>query len=233
MHEPLLFTAALPARTTCLGLPLRPYSIGHELHLWRDQNVLLFNEDTPNQFPALLSAVLICCHSWQELQRLTDDPLLRFKLWIWRRRIAWTGRKWAGKSARRNRGSSPVSFPPPPHPPTFIASELAIFRAYRQAGIAEFPLSDVTHPSSGPPPRSPGAPFLLRLQQWLMLTLHLTEAQAWDYPYALAKMRWAAYWEEQQGLEVYNQHDAEFDAFVAEQEAKGAAEIKRRKQCQE
>jgi hypothetical protein len=56
------------------------------------------------------------------------------------------------------------------------------------------------------------------LQQWLILYLRLSEVEAWDYPYGLAKCRWACYWEQEQGLKIYNAHDAEFDAFVAEQE---------------
>ncbi len=53
-----------------------------------------------------------------------------------------------------------------------------------------------------------------------MSHLRLTESQAWDYPLGLAKMRWACHWEQESGLDIYNAHDAVFDAFVREQEAK-------------
>jgi hypothetical protein len=49
-----------------------------------------------------------------------------------------------------------------------------------------------------------------------MVTLRMSETQAWDYPVGLAKMRWAAYWEEQAGLEVYNEDNAEMDRLASE-----------------
>lgn len=64
---------------------------------------------------------------------------------------------------------------------------------------------------------------MLSLQQWLMLTLRLTEAEAWDYPVGLAKMRWATYWEREGGLEICNEQEAEFDAAVARKMAELAA----------
>lgn len=79
MHEATFAQAALPAPTICLGLPLRPYSLGHELYLIREFD----GEPSLDDLPA---AVLICCQTWAELHR--PDWLLRLKLAIWRRRIA-------------------------------------------------------------------------------------------------------------------------------------------------
>jgi hypothetical protein len=104
--------------------------------------------------------------------------------------------------------------------------ELEVFAKYRLEGSLEFPPSNVLHPHAGPPPRLPGCPMLLRLQQFLMLEFGLSESEAWDYPLGLAKMRFAAFWEQEGSFDIYNQHDADFDAFVAEQERKGA------EQCQ-
>lgn len=141
---------------------------------------------------ALSRAVLICSTSWEEGRHIPFERFLGLKFWIWRRRT-------------RN---LPLN------------GEIVAFRRYRRAGSLEFPLADTIRPS-GTPPRPPGAPFLLRLQQWLMITLNLSESQAWDYPLGLAKMRWATHWEQEAGLEIYNFHDAEFERFVAEQEAGG------------
>lgn len=38
MHEPLLSRAAAPTKTVVLGLLMRPYSLGHELFLLREDN---------------------------------------------------------------------------------------------------------------------------------------------------------------------------------------------------
>lgn len=72
----------------------------------------------------------------------------------------------------------------------------------------------------------PGAPFLLRLYQFLVTHLGVSEAAAWDYPYGFAKMQWQTYWESEGGLDLYNAHEAEFDAYVAQQEALETAKIK-------
>ncbi len=205
MHEPLLALAALPAPTIVCGLLLRPFSLGHQLYLIREQVVL----DPENRragvsaIPALLSAVLICSQTWDESRRMTSDRLLPFKLWLWKRRL------------RRI-----ADTPTPRHTDSYYPAQLAAFVLYLEAGALEFPLSDIARPDRPSVSRSPGCPFLLRLHSWLMSELRLTESQAWDYPLGLAKMRWACHWEQESGLDVYNAHDAVFDAFVAEQEAK-------------
>ena len=143
---------------------------------------------------ALIRAVLICCHTWAEMKRKEWGLATCFKMWLWGRQL----RKHNFEVARIE------------------------FELYRIEGSIEFPLSD--KPSGrGPSPRMPGAPFLLRLHQFLVLKLNLTEAEAWDYPLGLATMQWACYWEEQGGLAIYNWHDSEHDALVAKMEAEEAA----------
>jgi hypothetical protein len=181
---------------------LRPYSLGHELWLVREHNSVL--RGSSDGLPA---AVLICCQTWTELKRMRSDPLLRFKLWLWHRRVALLTK----------------TFCPPNTPNTgnsFFKTELAKFIDYRNEGLLEFRLSEIPKADSGSPARLPGTPFVLRLQQWLMHHFQLKEAAAWDYPAGLAKMRWATHWESQGGMEIYNAHEAEFDQFIAEQRAK-------------
>jgi len=207
MHESALSRAALPAPTVCLGMLLHPYSLGHELWLLREQNDLLrlpppqshqaspeLTTPSPAMLLALPAAVLICCQSWTELAVMRRDWTLGLKLWLWR---------------RRTRSMDHVA-------------EVHKFARYRDDGLLELPLSQILKPDKTAPARLPGAPFVLRLQQWLMGQFGLSEAEAWDYPAGLAKMRWAAHWEQEGCLDVYNAHDAEFDAFVADQEAKEA-----------
>ncbi len=203
MHEPLLALAALPAPTIVCGLLLRPFSLGHQLYLIRENPVFSGSAVhgstvTDTEFAALIAAVLICSQSWDESRRMTQDRLLPLKLWIWKRRL------------RRAVNREPLN----------RITWLLTFHRYLEAGAIEFPLSEIARPDRPSVSRSPGCPFLLRLHSWIMRELRLTESQAWDYPLGLAKMRWACHWEQESGLDIYNAHDAVFDAFVRDQEAK-------------
>lgn len=195
MHEPLLALAALPAPTVVLGMLLRPYSLGHELFLIREGSPFAPGATQKPELGDLYRAVLICCQTWQETREMPFEPLATLKLWLWKKRMG-----------------SGVDFD----------AERAAFLSYQAQGSLEFPLSDVARPGRGSAPRIAGSPFLLRLHGFVMENLRKSEAEAWDYPLGLAKMRWACFWEQQDGLDVYNAHDAEFDRFIAEQEKKGA-----------
>ena len=191
MHEPLLAQAALPAPVKVLGLTLKPYSLGHELFLIREGNPLVTTAPESAKPHDIAEAALVCCQTFEECRRMHRDRWIGLKLKLWRRRI----RRADYDLAR------------------------AAFLEYRNAGSIEFPLSDIARPDK-PTSRAPGAPFLLRLHQFLMAKLHKTEAEAWDYPLGLAKCHWECFWESEGGLDIYNAADAEFDRFVAEQEAK-------------
>ena len=73
MHDALYADAARPARVSILGLPMRDYSIGHEILLWRKLNSLAtyteasFNElDESKQNADLFDALFTCERSWTE-----------------------------------------------------------------------------------------------------------------------------------------------------------------------
>ena len=197
MHEAAFARAALPAPCQVLGMTLRAYSIGHEVYLEREVpgNCKLQIANCKSECQALTKSVLICCQGWEELRAMRSDWLIGLKLWIWKQRVR--GVDWA--------------------------RQRAAFEAYRAEGSLEFPLSDIVRPGSGAPSRPPGSPFLLRLHQFLVIKLGLGQGAAWDYPLGLAKMQWAAYWEEEGGLQVYNYQDAAHDEFVAKCEAEEAA----------
>ncbi len=57
MHSPLLAQAALPAPTVVCGMLLRPFSLGHELLLIREN---LQSAICRQQLDSLCGAVLIC-----------------------------------------------------------------------------------------------------------------------------------------------------------------------------
>ncbi len=240
MHESALARAALPAPTVCLGMLLKEYSLAHELWLLREGNKVITGEGGTGVPPVthkapdsilndLPAAVLICCQSWDQLKSMRSDPLLSLKINIWKWRARRASRRFNHGQMRKDAASSIRVHPCPSvveNP--FLEQELAKFLAYRNDGLLEFRLSQVPRPDSGPPPRLPGTPFILRLQQWLMVHLRLSEAQAWDYPVGLAKMRWVAHWEQEGGLQVFNAHDAEQEHFIEYWEARGGPSAIRR-----
>jgi hypothetical protein len=205
MHEAALAQAALPAPTVILGLLMRPYSLGHELHLIREQNPIITSlAMDQTTLKNLRQAALICCQSWSECRRMHADPFLKLKIRFWK--------------LRTRNISRPLGF----------AAGVVKFIDYRNTGVLDFPpRKDVRKPGSTPT-RKPGTPFILSLQQFVMLHLGKTEAEAWDYPLGLAKMRWAAYYENEGSYEVYNEHDAEFERFVEEQDAQWEAAAKKK-----
>jgi hypothetical protein len=226
MHEAVLARAALPAPTVCLGLLLRPFSLGHLLWLTREDLLALATDPgtqtsaSPSPISQLPAAVLICCQTWEENLAQRRDWLLPIKLWLWRRRVAKES-KPQNTLTTQKKETDPL--PRIPRIPRFEnpywEQELAKFRGYLLEGALEFPLSDIPRPDGVSATRFPGTPFVLRLQQWLMTALKLSEAAAWDYPFGLAKMRWAAHWEEEGGLDIYGERDAQHDAFVSKMEA--------------
>jgi len=201
----------------CLGLLLRPFSLGHLLRLEREQCTLLAPE-TSEPSKHLPAAVLICCQSWSEAHSMRHDRLLSLKLWLWHFRVKRLSKRTRPSPSpspvgRERAGVRAVS--------SYFEEELAKFRNYIKEGSLEFKPSDAPRADRSTP-RLPGAPFILMLQQWLMTEFRLREPEAWDYPFGLAKMRWAAHWEQQGGLDLYNAADASFDAYIAREEAKGA-----------
>jgi hypothetical protein len=197
MHESLMARAVLPAPVRIYGIELLPLSLGHQLFLIRENNPLAIGGEC---MPAdLFEAMWICSSRYTELRNARNSLAYIPKLWLLRRRA----KKY--------------------NPET----ELKAFREYIEDGSLELPVSEMPRVrQSSEPTRPPGAPFLLRLHQFVMTHHKLSAPDAWDFPFGEAKIRWATHWEQQGGLDIYNEHEAQFDAFIAEQEAKGE------KQCQ-
>jgi hypothetical protein len=193
MHEAALARAAQPATAIVLGTRLRPYSLGHELLLSARDFDLSNYED-------LETCVLICCQSWREYSAPDFWAGLKARLWKWR---TW---QWRLRIMQDS-----------------LAAEARKFLDYREEGSAEFPLSDLIMPGqSYTGTRWPGAPVLLRLHQFLMTQVGKSEGEAWDYPFGMAKMRWQAFCESEGTLNIYNDHDAVFECYYDEEEAKAA-----------
>lgn len=194
MHEAAFAQAAWPRKAVILKLPLKDFSNVHALWLERLKNPLLTGENVERRH--VIEAVMICCHTYEELLALDYDPLLRIKSKIWGWRI-------------RNEDFA------------LAAAEL---RNYIAEGSTEPIIDDVLR--AGESQRSPGSPFILRLIQFLILKLGKTESEAMNYKCGLAKWHYCGYWESEGSLRVKNEGEMEFDRFVAEQEAIKFAELK-------
>ncbi len=195
MHERLLSEAALPAPTVVLGLLMRPYSLGHELFLIREQSSVLNPDDVlPDD---LARAAFICSNTWAENKRIHTDWLTGLKLTLLKRKI------------------TPLNLEP----------EVEAIREYISRAMSVLPVSEIIKPGQTES-RPQGTPILLRLVQFLMLKLRLTEEQAWDYPHGLACMHWQAFWEGEGRMEIYNENEFSFDNYVRAEREKEA------QQCQ-
>ncbi len=183
MHETLFAQAALPAPARVLGLTLRPYSLGHELWLIREQNVFaVHHREKVSQLQILRhlpAAVLICSQTFDELQAVNTDLLFGLKAWIWRRRVKRMD----------------------------VKGEVRGFMRYLQEGCLDFPGETPTKTRQS---RESGAPYLLRLHDFLMRHLGKSETEAWDYPLGLAQMRYAAFCEQEGCWEIQSEYDLEY-----------------------
>lgn len=71
---------ALPEPHTILGLRLKPLTLGHLLYLSR------FGVEQVNDVGSLITALMICSRSFEQIQPTLDDPLFSLKtnFWLWR-----------------------------------------------------------------------------------------------------------------------------------------------------
>lgn len=203
MHEPLLALAALPAPTVIQRTPLRPYSLGHELCLTREVNAFVCG-GTPTR-KDLIQGVWICANTWEENRNAANEFLSPLKAWIIARRF---------KSCD-------------------LAACLKAFNEYLEVGSLHFPISEIPRHDRKSGGRHPGAPFILRLHSFVMERLRKSEADAWDYPVGLAKMRWAAHWEQEGGLDIFGPYDKARKDYEESPKAKAAMEelLRKANQC--
>src|SRR4051812_47664580 len=108
MHEPLLAKAALPAPTRICGIPLRPYSLGHELFLIRESNP--FAVGGPILPGDLQEAIWICAMTFKACRRAHASLMYLPALMALKWRV--------GRSVKRGH----------------IIGDISAFRAYRADG---------------------------------------------------------------------------------------------------
>ena len=215
MHEAALARAAIPSPCVVLGMLLRPLSLGHIMALSRDDTLLSASAGSLTA-AQLTAAVLVCCQSWESYAGIANDRLLPVKLWIWRQRVKSAAKRHAKRQSSKIWSDG------------YFKSESKRFIEYISEGSLEFPPSDAPRPDRPSASRQPGAPFILRMHQWLMVSMRLNEAQAWDYPFGLAKMRWECYWEGEGGFDILNEADDTFTKFAAENDRLEALELAKR-----
>ena len=195
MHEPLLAKAAWPDTYHVLRLKLTPYSIGHELLLFREASplVMLTPEglaELPevDRIEAVKRAALICSRNWRDNQ--ADVANLS---------------EWLKKSEHDDHEAALQ---------TFLEYQAAGGREFRAELPADFEGKTVFR----------GAPQLLQLWSFVVRHVPRDEivpygTSAWDFPLGFAKMLWQCHAEAQGALEIYNFKSYAHDQFVAEQEA--------------
>lgn len=193
MHELAFADAARPTPVVVLTLPLRDYSLGHELLLQSQRNpLLLLGEEQfnalpwPEQVAALRRAVWLCANTAAQNRR---EPWLRVKLhfWLWRTR----------------RANYPLA--------------LAEFRNYLAACRQLLPMPDRgsylaangLDPNDEPPGRLLGSPWLARLYNFVSQHCAIPESDRWDFPYALAAMLYQTQMETTGGYHIENSAEAE------------------------
>ena len=92
MHEAIFSQAAKPETAVVLFLPLKPYSCGHEIELWRQNNPLLTGTlaefeklPTVEQLNWLIKAVDFCSQNHDEW--LENEDILRSNPSFWSRKV--------------------------------------------------------------------------------------------------------------------------------------------------
>jgi hypothetical protein len=116
MHEPLIAQAALPAQVLICGIPLKPYSLGHELFLIREQSPFVNGgQILPSD---LFFAVWICSSTFAECKTASQSWTYLLKLWLLKRRVAKCN----------------------------VEREAKAFREYQENGGLQLPLSDIPKP---------------------------------------------------------------------------------------
>src|SRR6185437_4421572 len=91
MHDAALAAAARPTRYVILGLPMKPYSIGHDILLFNQGNPILSTEfdslDKVDKRQAVIWAADICSQSWNEYGKIAST-------WWQRRKLKRVWGKW-------------------------------------------------------------------------------------------------------------------------------------------
>lgn len=224
MHELAFADAVRPARAVILFLPMRNYSLGHELLLLQQRNAFLLTgfDSLPEEQKrlALVRAADVCSQTWSENHFTPGtwwDKTRMRKVWArWQRAV-----KCGVRSEERGvlaDGCQPDGAHGVTRPTTTWGAEIAKLREYIRAGSTK----PTTEACDGPAGRQHGAPFHASLIQFLISQMGLPEMEAYDYPFGLAKFHYYTHAEAEGGIKIVNAPEMEFEEFCAREDAKAA-----------
>ena len=218
MHEPQLSIAAMPQPPKLFGVQLLPYSLGHELHLYRRASP--FFEKEYNEFaalprsvklPAAMQAIEVCSRDYAGNLRPPEN------WWLWSKMCDWFNLDKTVESLWRHIQEAHGGFE------------------------ADLPSTE------GMTTRMIGAPHVLRLYQFALDRVPKHELQfysnakrptAWDFPFSLVTMMAQADAEQKGELSIFNymnkllkdhadrrdkekeNEELEYEAYVASERAK-------------
>ena len=231
MHETLFANHSAPPKSVVLGIPLRPYSIGHENELWRQENPLLTKDRA--EFDALpvdvrvkklIAAVDYCSQSHTEF--LESQTILNSRP------------HWHEFSARRRKSAMNRVWQQ--WEQLIMKSDVdeaaTLFRSYLIQGrgfppapsdMARRALGQVSEGESAG--RSLGSPIIPRLLNYLSARPELIASfrilnpqfSLWDFPFGLATWLYFTQAELDGSISIENADEFE----VAEKERQLLAEI--------
>lgn len=205
MHERQFAAAVLPEPPRLFRLKLRPYSLGHELHLFRRNNPFLtesFDEFSGRprgqRLAATMQAINVCAQGFASASK----PSGRFAWWLWQQIAQWCDLKVTAERLR------------------------AYLIEGRHGFKSELPTRE------GLTVHYLGSPEILRLYQFVCDNVPEREiavysdrkrVTAWDYPFALATMLWQSRSEMAGTLEIWSVRNEIEAARMAELDAAEAA----------
>ena len=226
MHETEFAAAASPPKAVVLCLPLKPYSIGHEIELWRQSNPLLvstwveFNAiSATKQREWLIRAVDLCSQDhdeWLESERILQfrPRWWRLDAWLRKSRLEATWSRWRAVLCKM----------------TEVEWQMAVadFRNYLIAGRSCPPSpseSGYKYANGDPdskPGRQLGSPVLARAMNFLSDKPSLLDGcSVYDFSFGLAL--WLCFTDAEMEGTVVIENEAERE--VDEKEKKLLAEI--------
>lgn len=201
MHELLFADTAIPATVECLGVPLRPYSIAHELALLRYRSPFLCS--TRAEFDAMDMALQIQAIRFA-VQVCSGGNVGRF--WRWKTRNADYSLAIA---EFRNYIANGRNFMP-----TLSSADKYDQEAYEIANKGE-------KLDGG---RSLGAPLIANLIHYCLSDLHLSYTETLQSPFAYVGNLYFAQLESKGSLHIENHKEAEARAEMTKQRAEVKAE---------
>lgn len=152
------FQAAYDAEKRCLGLPLKPFSLGHQILLRATGNA--YGSKLNPEWGDILLGVFICCQSWEDFSIALNSRWLSLSMRLWGFR--------ATRAVKRDKLN--------------LAREMLFFEEYVKDGSEE-PEQMIQRNAGG---RSLASPWELRLKLLAMEKFpQMTESQILNRPLRL------------------------------------------------